>query len=190
MKKCIIILLTFSVLLLSGCNKAQKTETSAGNPQQEPNNQIQTEITKPEEKIKHEITEDWSSEGWSALKEISYDFDSDGEDDKLQVFSSKFINPGDEQLHTDGANWLITVTTAKGVYKLYEGYLHTGFPEINVGELYNEQPEKIVIFTHTSGTGKSVTHYTFSDGVFYEELVYRTDDFTLNGANIVESIEW
>lgn len=183
MKKYIITLLTFSLLLLTGCNnKTPKTEEPVTPPQEV--------ITEPE-KIKHEAVEEIDSEGWNSLGGVTYDFDSDGKDDKLQVYSTAWFKPGESHLHNDGANWMITVTTAKGVYKLFEGYLNSGgLPEIDVGELYNEEPEKVIILTQTTTAGKSVTHYTFSDGAFFEELVYSTDSFTQNGANIIESIEW
>ena len=187
MKKYIITLLTLSMFLLTGCNNKPQTEE----PVTSPLNDIteSTEEAKPE-KIKHEPVKDFSFEGWNGVGGLTYDFDSDGEDDELQIYSSAWFTPDEEPQLDDGANWMITVTTKNGVYKLFEDYIQSGLPQIDVGELYNKEPQKVIIFTQNSSAGKSITHYTFSDGAFYEELVYRTDDFTENGANIVESIEW
>lgn len=189
MKKYILTVLALSTLLLSGCsNKTQ------GVPEQP--SQVQQEVQKPEqpeevsttEKIKHEPSDEVDTQGWNGVGGTDYDFDSDGEDDKLQLFSSTFYKPDEEPLLDDGANWMITVTTKDGTYKLFEGYIQLGKPEIDVGELYNEETEKVIILTQTTSAGKSITHYTFKDGAFYEELVYSTDSFTEGGANIVESI--
>ena len=177
MKKYILILIGIFILSLCGCNKPETPPQK-----QEVNTQEESK------KTKHEPEAEVDTEGYKKVNEYSYDFDSDGEDDLLEVFSTEFYE--DDELHfDDGANWIITVTTASGVYKLYDGYIQLGKAELDIGELYNETPEKIIILTQTTGAGKSVTHYTFSQGAFYEETVYATDNYSKGGANIIETIE-
>lgn len=180
MKKYIIIFISIFILSFCGCNK----------PETPPKNQ-EINIQKEEEdkKIKHEPRDAVDTEGYKKLNEYSYDFDSDGEDDLLEVFSTVFYEEDDEPHYDDGANWIITVTTASGVYKLYDGYIQLGKAELDIGEIYNETPEKLIILTQTTGAGKSVVHYIFSDGVFYEEIVYTTDSYSKGGVNIIETIE-
>ncbi len=174
MKRYILILAGVLILSLCGCNNIE---------QKEPQNPEVIETNK----IKHEPQAAVDTDGYKKTDEYSYDFDSDGEDDLLEVFSTVFYDD-DEPHYDDGASWIITVTTASGVYKLYDGYIQLGRVELNVGEFYNEVPEKFIILTQTTGAGKSITHYTFDDGVFYEELVYTTDNYSEGGVNIIETI--
>lgn len=189
MKKYIFILLTVSLISLSACS--QNTEKEITSPEQNNTSEENTENNQEPpkaEKIKHDISDEVNTDSYNKVSEYLYDFDSDGTDDLLEFFTTADIEDG--KIHKDdGQNWLLTVTTENGVYKLYDEYIQLGSAQIDVGEFYNKEPEKVIILTQTSGAGKSVTHYIFADGVFYEELAYSTDNFTEGGTNIVKTIE-
>lgn len=175
------------MLSLYGCSgKTSDTEQEKTLPQKTENKSEKTNTEEPE-KIKHEITEATDASGMTLFCETEFDFDSDGEDDKLRLFCSA-EDGEDEDLLDDGASWLLTVTTNEGTYELFNGYIQLGKPEIEIGEFYNEEPEKAIILTQNTTAGKSITHYVFSNGAFYEELAYATDNFTTGGASIIESI--
>lgn len=187
MKKYILLLLTLSMLILTGCKETQKTST--------PDTSDDTEVTassneseKETEKIRHEISDSIDTDGYILIDEISYDFDSDGEDDLLELFSTVAYKDDEKFHHDDGASWLITVTTQEGVFKLFDQYIQLGYPQIDVGEFYNDDVTKVIILTQTTGAGKSISHYAYEDDGFSEELIYSTDNFTESGASIVETI--
>lgn len=188
MKKYIITLLALTFLLLTGCNNKPQKQAPVTEPDAKTQETEIPETPKTPEKIAHEISSTVDTSGFGVVDEIDYDFDSDGTDDKLQLLATSFEKVDGELLLDDGTNWMITVTTANGTYKLFEEFVQLGVPQVDVANFYNDNIEKAIILTLDTRTGKSVTHYTFSDGVFYEELVYSTDSFTQNGADIIAGI--
>ena len=186
MKKYIILLTSAAILSFYGCTPQEQTlqEETDNNTEQ---NTVPEQNDKPV-RIKHEISESADTSGYNKVSEFSFDFDSDGTDDTVELLTTAQVENG-EVHRDDGQNWLITVTTQNGTYILYDKYIQLGSAQIDIGQLYNEETENVIILTQTTGAGKSVTHYTFSDGVFYEELVYTTDNYASGGANIVGSIE-
>lgn len=178
MKKHIMILAAASLIALSGC--AEKPADTPAEP------------TVPEDEalksICHTPGEAPDAAGFRVTGEYMYDFDSDGEEDTLELWTAATASDGEEH-EDDGERQRVTVTTAEGVFVLFDEYVQLGDISLDVGELYNDEAEKIVILTMTTGAGKSIRHYTFSDGAFYEELVYSTDSFAEGGANLIASIE-
>ena len=189
MKKYIITLLTLSMLVLTGCNsKPQQSEEPVTELQTEvQETEIQEESSEPE-KIKYELLPTVDTTGYGVVDEFDYDFDSDGTDDKLQLWAVSFEKVDGQLLLDDGTKWMVTVTTANGTFKIFEQFIQLGIPQIDIANFYNDNIEKAIILTLNTRTGKSISHYTFSDNAFYEELVYSTDNFTQNGADIVGRI--
>lgn len=184
MKKYILISALLAMFAVSGCAKMP-----AEPPQTPPDAENTQSNTKKEpEKIKHEPESSADTAGYNKVSEYAYDFDSDGEDDTVELLTTAQVENG--EVHSDdGQNWLVTVSTADGVFTLCKEYIQLGAAELDIGEFYNEEPQKVIILTTTTGAGKSIRHFTFSDGAFYEQLVYTTDDFADGGANIVGSIK-
>lgn len=179
MKKNLAILMSILILGLSGCGKSIEP---ANNPQPTPAESGEKEV------IKHEIGVEVDTEGCNEVGEFSYDFDGDGEDDSLKLFTSaEFV---DGELHGDDRNrWVVAVETMEGTYKLYDNYIQLGNVEVEVGEFYNEDTDRAVIMTITSNAGKSITHFVYRDDVFIEESVYSTDYYSQNGVSIFKTIK-
>ena len=178
MKKILAIFMSILVLGLSGCGK---TTEPANNPQPTPAESGEKEV------IKHKIGDHVDTEGCSEVGEFSYDFDGDGEEDLLKLFTTAKIIDG--EFHGDDRNrWVVTVETIEGTYKLYDDYIQLGDVQVEVGEFYNEDTDRAVIMTITSNAGKSITHFIYRDDVFIEEAVYSTDYYSQNGVSIFETI--
>ncbi len=175
MKKYILLLTALSLLTLGGCKPRENT------PPAPPVD----DAPKP---ILHHPGDRANTDGYNKVDEYSFDFNSDGEPDTLELLTSAHIEDG-EIHHDDGQNWMVTVTTNDGVYTLFNSYIQLGNLELNIGEFYNETTQPVVILTQTTGAGKTITHYTYKDNAFAEELVYSTDTFTQGGANIVGTIK-
>lgn len=139
--------------------------------------------------IRHKIgeTSDTYNSQSNIYAESTFDFDSDFNEDTIKLVTSAEAENG-ELLNDDGHHWKLIVETAEGTYLLYDEYIQLGEAEIDIGELYNEETEKLIILTLTTGAGKSIIHYTYRDGAFYEELVYSTDNYSEGGANIIKSL--
>ncbi len=177
MKNILAIFMSILVLALSGCGK---TTEPANNPQSAPTESGEKEA------IKHKIGDDVDTEGCSEVGKFSYDFDGDGEEDLLKLFTSAEIVDG--ELWVDDRNrWIVTVETIEGTYKLYDSYIQLGDVEVEVGEFYNEDIDRAVIMTITSNAGKSITHFIYHDDVFVEETVYSTDYYSQNGVSIFKT---
>lgn len=179
MKKIFAIFISVLILGLSGCGK---TAEPVNNPEPTPPESGEKEV------IKHEIGAEADIEGCSEASEFSYDFDGDGEEDLLKLFTSAEIIDG--ELHGDDRNrWVVTVETVEGTYKLYDNYIQLGEVDVEIGEFYNEDIDRAVIMTITSNAGKSITHFIYHDDVFIEETVYSTDYYSQNGVSIFKTIE-
>lgn len=181
MKKYIITVSVLSALLLCSCGDIQSDLT----------NDIQEEEVSQKneaEKIRHEAQAEVDEDGFYKVNEYLYDLDYDGEEDRIELFTTAHVENG-EVHEDDGQNWRVTVTTADGIFKIFDEYIQLGKVELDIGEFYNDEPEGVIIMTLTTGAGKSIRHYTFSDGAFYEQQVYTTESFSEGGANIVTSMK-
>lgn len=179
MKRILVLLMSLCLLGATGCGK---TTEPANNPQPNPPESGEMEV------IKHKIGAEVDTEGCNEVRDLLYDFDSDGEEDLLKLFTSAEIVDG--KLHGDDRNrWVLTVETLAGTYKLYDNYIQLGSVEVEVGEFYNEDTDRAVIMTITSNAGKSITHFIYHDDVFIEETVYSTDDFSQNGVSLFKTIK-
>ncbi len=172
MKKFAILLLLASVI-------------SACTPQNVPETPDTPDVPAPEA-IRHELLDELDASEYNVFSENMFDFDSDGEDDTVTLWTNAEVVDG-EFMYDDGQHWKLTVETANGFFDLYDEYVQLGAAEIDIGEFYNEKPEAVIILTLTTGAGKSITHYVFKDGVFLEEQAYSTDDYAEGGTNIVIS---
>ncbi len=178
MKKIFVLLMSLCLLGVTGCQKPTQT---ANNPQPNPPESGEKEV------IKHEIVDEVDTEGCNEVRDFLYDFDGDGEEDLLKLFTSAEIVDG--ELWVDDRNrWVVTVETLAGTYKLYDDYIQLGDVEVEVGEFYNEDTDRAVIMTITSNAGKSITHFMYHDDVFIEETVYSTDYYSQNGVSIFKII--
>lgn len=172
MKKKLAVLVTLACII-GGCAPRENPEPP------------KTDI--PEDVICHDISETFDDNNSKVFAESTFDFDNDDKEDTIKLITSATMEDG-EFLNDDGHHWKMTVETAEGTYLLYDEYIQLGDAEIDLGEIYNEEPEKLIILTLTTGAGKSIIHYTFRDGAFYEELVYTTDSYSKSGVSIIKSL--
>lgn len=168
-----------TAIMLAACLMSACAPQSANEPEQK---DTPTNAT-----VRHEISDSVATDGYNALSECEFDFDGDGEDDTLTLYTTAEVENG-EILYDDGQHWMLVCETAEGAFNLYDEYIQLGAAEIDVGEIYNDDPEKLIILTLTTGAGKTIIHYTFRDGGFSEEQVYSTDDYSKGGANIIKSL--
>lgn len=178
MKKHILIFTALLLIALPGCAKE---------PEKEPADDTEQMQTKSE-RVRHDLKKAEDNSGYNKVSDYLYDIDSDGEEDLIELLTTAHVENG-EVHEDDGQSWRVSVTTSDGVYTLCDEYIQLGSAEVDIGEFYNDEPEKVLILTVTTGAGKSIRHYTYSDGAFYEELVYTTASFAADGANLTASIK-
>ncbi len=177
-------LLAVMACILTACTPADIPEAPpAENPPP-------VEAPAPEKKlIRHDIgkASDTYNLDFYVYSKAEFDFDRDGIDDTVRLLTSATVENG-ELLGDDGNEWQLVVETENGAFLLYDSYIQLGSAEIDIGEIYFENPEGLIILTLTTGASKSITHYTFRDGAFYEELVYTTDGLSEYGINLITNI--
>lgn len=157
-----------ALTLLAGCSSSKTPENTA-TPVSSAN--VSDEYKKIEK------TDNISCDGMNKYMDCYYDFDGDGNDEAVTLYTSAEQNENGDFLWDDSQSWTLCVEGEDGGYVLSETHTH-GKQELFASEKYEEDRSvtpaiRLIISTSSEFT---IKEYAYSDGAFTEKTVYSAGD--------------
>ena len=191
MKKIILILVTISTVLLSGC---QKVSSLLSEPTPSPS--VSTPVityepvaTPEPEEVKTMIPISRilkMTNDWTILGDYDIRITRKNEKDRVVLGTSAKTKNG-EVMWDDNQYWTLAVLNSDGAYNLFSQQM-SGQVYAEVSEAYiNGLSTPIITAYIFSGTDREIRNYIFKGDSFEENIVYSTKEFSTGGVNCLYS---
>ncbi|HOA79721.1 MAG TPA: hypothetical protein PKK61_01470 [Defluviitaleaceae bacterium] len=122
-------------------------------------------------------TNEWLyiTEDGTKLREYSIDLDSDGEEEKIQLYTSTARDESGELLWDDNQNWLLLIEDGNEYYPLFESPVQLGMVYFNVFYDSNELAKVSLILS--AGASMKITNYYYDEelGGYIVDNIYEED---------------
>lgn len=171
MKKFTLLFLVMSLLVVSfGCNKVEEqpkdpvVETPVEEPK-EPTDAPEV-VIKPVDKV--------DVENLTVLDEYSFDFDNDGEEETIAMYTVAQRDSKGEIIWDDGQNWLFVVHDTDKDYVLIDEYVQLGSIDFNIF-IIEEEFYIAAYSARTASLSLKLFQYDSENDTFKLTVPYNTD---------------
>lgn len=161
-----LLLICFMLINLVACqNKEKVSKTSNA-------------VNKAEDKLIGAVSsESIDTKSMTKLNEFTYDLDSDGSEEKIELYTAAGRDGNGEMMWNDGQNWLLMVRDGEKAYPVLSEYVQLGSVYFSISNNPEGESANINIIINT-GAGLVLRSYTFSKnrGGFVGGTVYKSKD--------------
>lgn len=179
MKKIILTLLLMSFALISGCDRQVETQNSPS-PDTTPvvgDTQSRYKKNSRYNNPPADIT------GWELLGICEVDVTADGEEDKIELYTSAQRDMTGELMWDDSQFWSLRVNGRELFYERLNGDVY-----FNVSDHYNNgKTQSVIALMMVTGAHYEIREYYIENNEAYETSVYTTDDTANEGINLIYS---
>lgn len=194
MKKGILLVLTLSMLLLTGCEqvsdlikpKDPEDEISA-NVSNTPEKDKNSDLEEPKTKIVLSKILNMTND-WTIMGDYSISLTKSGKKDRVLLATSARAVNGEMQWD-DSQYWTLAVLTDNGAYNLfYQRLQGVVYAEVNEAYIHGIATPVVTVYAF-SGTDRDIRNYTYSydEDAFIEDQVFTTKEFSTGGINTIYS---
>ena len=194
MKKGILLVLTLSMLLLTGCEQVSNlikpkdpedeiTANVSNTPEKDKNSDLEEPKTKIVLSKILNMTNDWTIMG-----DYSISLTKSGKKDRFLLATSARAVNGEMQWD-DSQYWTLAVLTDNGAYNLfYQRIQGVVYAEVNEAYIHGIATPVVTVYAF-SGTDRDIRNYTYSydEDAFIEDQVFTTKEFSTGGINTIYS---
>ncbi|MBR4723674.1 MAG: hypothetical protein IK072_02950 [Clostridia bacterium] len=194
MKKGILLVLTLSMLLLTGCEQVSNlikpkdpedeiTANVSNTPEKDKNSDLEEPKTKIVLSKILNMTNDWTIMG-----DYSISLTKSGKKDRVLLATSARAVNGEMQWD-DSQYWTLAVLTDNGAYNLfYQRIQGVVYAEVNEAYIHGIATPVVTVYAF-SGTDRDIRNYTYSydEDAFIEDQVFTTKEFSTGGINTIYS---
>jgi len=205
MKRLYIVMVILSMLMLSSCEDTVQTSTESTDAPIEtktPATIAATEavvIQSTEEAVKKDDDKEMEiilsgesnpKDGYAKTFSNACDVTGDGIKDNVSLYVKAESDEDGVLLFEDSQEWFLEVSDGISAYTLYKGEISHGNAYAEISEYYiGEKAVPVISFIKSSGTGLSVTNYTYNNDKkgFEKDDVFTTDKLCDGGVNKIAS---
>lgn len=177
LKKILTSLLLMSVLLC-GCS-FDKEQVQ----QQEENKVLENEVTDENKEVKivgnnppKDVT------GWEPMAQYEFDFNGNGEDDILTLYTSAQRDKKGDMMWDDSQWWVLELKAdnENGVRNLFDARV-SGSVYMNVSDFYGEDSQKVVTLFISGNSSDEIREYRFDKENYTQTIAYTTNKAAAEG---------
>lgn len=111
------------------------------------------------------------------LREFSFDFDSDKEDEKIELYTAAGRDEKGQMMWDDGQNWLLVVADKDKYYTLFSEYVQLGQIHFSVSYVGEDRIPHISILRETGSSTQMFDYaYNIEKDEFIGGIVYSSID--------------
>lgn len=195
MKKGIMLVLTLSVLLLTGCEQVsdlikpeeEEMVVNVKDTDMEKEEEPQEDTKEPKTKIVLSKTLNMTNE-WTIMGDYSLSLTKSGKKDRVLLATSARSVNGEMQWD-DSQYWTLAVLTDDGAYNLfYQRFQGVVYAEVNEAYVHGIATPVITAYAF-SGADRDIRNYVYDydEDAFIEEQIFTTKTFSTGGINTLYS---
>lgn len=147
---CLVFLVLSLIFSLSGCQDEVKPSVE--------------EVDKEEPQaivIKAVESDPRTNEYPTKLSEFSFDFDSDNEEEKIELYTAASRTEDGKMAWDDGQNWLLVAIDKNKYFQLFSGYVQLGQVYYSISTVGEENASQVSVYVATN-TSMEITDYVFN----------------------------
>lgn len=120
--------------------------------------------------------------GWEPMGQYEFDFNGNGEDDVLTLYTSAQRDKKGDMMWDDSQWWVLElkVDNENGVRNLFDERV-SGSVYMNVSDFYDEDAQKVVTLFVSGNSSDEVREYRFDGEYYTETIAYTTNEAAAEG---------